>query len=121
MATQSNPNGWLSDFGNAFVHHLVNPVYGAFQAWDNALTGGLQAIAPNSSLANWSAGQTAAFNNAVTNRENSYQSQVPDNTASMTGAFLGDLLPWMGGPLLGGLSRAGDAVDRGPCDPRSSP
>jgi hypothetical protein len=122
MSDTQNSSGWFGDFSSALMHHAGNPIYGGFQLWDNALTRALQAMAPGSQLANWSAGQTNAFNNVVDNRESSYQATTPTNTASLAGATLGELAPWalgagaskfipgLLGPFANGITRAGDAA-----------
>lgn len=78
--------GTFSDFGNAAVHHLVNPVLGIGQAAMH----GASAVGIGQDM-------TKRFDNYIAKREQEYQRDTPTNAASLAGAAVGEVLPWMVG------------------------
>ena len=120
----------VNDFGNnlgdSFVHHLGNAVYGASQLVGHGITATADAIygQPKQSMSGLITGEqpkrtgivgmidatNANFDNMLQQREQQYQAAVPTNAASVTGAALGDVLPFAAG---GGESSIGGLIGRG--------
>jgi len=90
----------VNDFGNnlgdSFVHHLGNTVYGASQLAGHGITEAADAtLSPQNSVRQSLDATNANFDNMLQQREQQYQAAVPTNTASVIGAALGDVLPFV--------------------------
>jgi hypothetical protein len=90
-----------NDMGDAFVHNLAKPLVGIGQGIAHQVQGMVNSAPAMSSagpVAQNIAGavNTGASNldNAVAANEKNYQATVPTNAASITGAVLGNILPY---------------------------
>jgi hypothetical protein len=97
-------NDFGEDLGGAFVHHLGNIPVGLAQMGAHGLNQLVQegsSTAPDGSIgrriADYVASKTGAVDSAVASRESGYQENVPTNVASLTGATIGEVLPWLTG------------------------
>ena len=116
----------IYDMGMAEAHHVGNAVMGAAQLVGHGITSAADAIygAPQQNLSGLISGQqptrsgvagmldatNANFDNNLKQREQQYQSAIPTNAASVIGAGMGDVLPFMAG---GGESSAAGLIGRG--------
>jgi len=102
----SNNQAW--NFARAGLHHFANPVLGASQAVENAISSGLNKVAPNNPLVKKFKELTAEDNKFMQEREMKYQREVPNNLASYAGATVGEIAPFMLEAPAKGLSYIGD-------------
>lgn len=96
----SSNQAW--NFTRAGLHHLASPVLGASQLAENAISSGLNKIAPNNPLVKKFSDITAEDNKFMQEREMRYQREVPNSVASYAGATVGEIAPFM----LSGPSKA---------------
>lgn len=102
--------GSALDFASAFGHHLMNLPNGIAQLVENGVNGVAQAL-PDNPVSRYIGGVVDRDNQAMASREQQYQSSTPTNAASLTGAGIGEVAPFLfGGGLMKGLSAAGGAV-----------
>lgn len=106
----------LGDAASAFGHHAMNPLHGAAQLIEHGVNSGIQAIAPNSTIAQYSQNAVNQDDAALAQRERDYQASTPDNAGSYTGAALGEVIPAVvaGGArvISGGADLAGNLAAR---------
>lgn len=100
--------GFVGDMGNAFLHHVENPVVAAGQkglALASGLSHAYDWLDPGISQRTGQAAQ--ALNDIATNREKFYQADQANGVGTAIGAFGGDLAPaLLLGPMGTGLGGA---------------
>ena len=102
----STSDAW--NFTRAGLHHLASPVLGVSQLAENAISSGLNKIAPNNPLTKKFSQMTAEDNRLMQEREAKYQREVPDSVASYAGATVGEIAPFMLEAPAKALSYIGD-------------
>ncbi|GAA0696415.1 lytic transglycosylase domain-containing protein [Dyella marensis] len=96
------------DFYNAAVHNLAKPLHGAAQLLGHGVAGGVNLVAPGSSVAGAANQAMGNYDTSLQNWENAYQAQTPTNAASVVGAGGGQVIPLMAGGAGQKLAEAGD-------------
>lgn len=97
-------NDFGNDLGDATLHNLGNLPVGIAQLAAHGVRSladaGASTAAPDSigaKIAGYVGDKVNAMDNSIANRESTYQAAVPTNTASVIGATLGNVLPFLVG------------------------
>ena len=115
--------GDINDIGNnmgdAFVHNLVKPAIGVAQGVVHQIQGAVNAAPGMSSAGSIAQNIAGAVNtgvgnldNAIKTNEQQYQATVPTNAASLTGAGLGNILPYAVGSEVAALPKAATVLGK---------
>jgi hypothetical protein len=97
-------NDFGNDLGDATLHNLGNLPVGVAQLAAHGVgalaNAGASTAAPDSlgaKIAGYVGDKVNALDNSIANREATYQAAVPTNTASVIGATVGNVLPFLAG------------------------
>lgn len=98
--------GSIGDFGSALEHHIANAGVGLQQLVGHGVTAAVDAtMAPDNPVRQYTDATRANMDAWIANREKQYQADTPTNAASLTGATVGEVAPWLVG--VGELRAAG--------------
>lgn len=85
-----------NDLGDSTMHHLANLPLGLAQLAGHGIGAAADAVLPQgNSVREAIAGTNANFDNRARQRETQYQRDVPTNAASVIGATVGEVAPWL--------------------------
>lgn len=100
-----------NDAGDAIAHHLVNPIVGVPQLVGHGITAAADAaLSPDNSVRQAIDATGRNYDQMAHNREATYQAATPTNAASVTGATLGEALPFVFEAPGKALQYVGDAA-----------
>jgi hypothetical protein len=106
-------NDFGNDMGDAFVHNIANlPVSIAqnlahqYQGLTNAAASTADPTGLGAKAAGFVNRQVGNLDNAIQQREQNYQAEVPTNTASVIGAGIGQILPYAVGGEVAAIPKA---------------
>lgn len=103
----------LIQFSDAEKHHLGNAVTGIAQLVGHGITSAANALLPADSEARSMINATNRnADQAIAQREASYQANVPNTPAAYAGATAGEVAPWLLEAPAKGLQTAGNVVSR---------
>jgi hypothetical protein len=101
---------YAGDFANAAIHHTGNLFHGGAQLVENAIDKGFQQL-PDNPVSRYVHGVAQQDNAAMQQREQQYQANTPTNPASIAGATVGEVLPFMaGGGIIGQTGKTAAAA-----------
>jgi len=118
-STFQQVNQFGNDLGDSFVHNLAKLPVGVGQLAAHGLKSltdaGASTAAPGSigsRLAGYVDNKVGAMDNAIASNEQAYQKAVPTNAASVTGAVLGNVLPYAVGGEVAAAPKAATTLGR---------